>query len=99
MKLQIYKYFLNLFLSVCLLHTYDALSSRYNIPNVTSCKARRAFKTAAKNLTEVERNAVTRLLGHTPETAEKHYRMRTPADAFLAQSVVDQLAGKTRYIF
>ncbi len=64
---------------------------------MTCGNARRAFETAAKNLSEVERNAVARLLGHTPETAEKHYRMRTPADAFLAQGVLDQLAGKTRY--
>ncbi len=64
---------------------------------MTCGNAWRAFETAAKNLSEVERNAVARLLGHTPETAEKHYRMRTSADAFLAQGVLDQLAGKTRY--
>ncbi|KAK7130361.1 hypothetical protein R3I93_019861 [Phoxinus phoxinus] len=62
----------------------------------TSGDARMAFETAAENLPEVERNAVARLLGHTPETAEKQYRMRTPTDAFLAQLLVKQIAGKTR---
>ncbi len=52
---------------------------------------------AAKNLSEVERNAVGTAVGAHARTAEKHYRMRTPADAFLAQGVLDQLAGKTRY--
>lgn len=79
------------------LHTYVAVCPRYNIPRVTSSDARTAFETAAKNLPEVQRNAVARLLGHTPETAEKHYRMKTPADAFLAKVVVDELTAKTRY--
>ncbi|XP_051741329.1 uncharacterized protein LOC127507922 [Ctenopharyngodon idella] len=70
--------------------------AKYNIPRVTSSDARTAFETAAKNLPEVQRNAVARLLGHTPETAEKHYRMKTPADAFLAKVVVDELTAKTR---
>ncbi|XP_073687795.1 uncharacterized protein [Garra rufa] len=70
------------------------LHDKYNVPSVSCGYACRAAETAAKNLTEVERNAVARLLGHTPETAEKHYRMRTPADAFLAQRVVEQLARK-----
>ncbi|CAM4569895.1 unnamed protein product [Leuciscus chuanchicus] len=71
------------------------LHAKYNIPAVTSGDARMAFETAAK---KVERNAVARLLGHTPETAEKHYRMRTPTDAFLAERVVSQLAGKTQSV-
>ncbi|KAL0170895.1 hypothetical protein M9458_035491, partial [Cirrhinus mrigala] len=74
------------------------LHDKYNLRSVTCGTARRAFETAAKNLPEVERNAVARLLGHTPETAEKNYRMRTPADAFLAQGVLDQLTGKTRQV-
>ncbi|XP_067271181.1 uncharacterized protein [Pseudorasbora parva] len=72
------------------------LHAKYKIPPVSSGDARMAFETAAKNLPEVERNAVARLLGHTPETAEKHYRMRTPADAFLAQRLVENITGKTQ---
>nr|XP_055049520.1 uncharacterized protein LOC129435035 [Misgurnus anguillicaudatus] len=75
---------------LCRLHT------KYNITPVSSGDARMAFETAAKNMPEVERNAIARLLGHTPETAEKHYRMRTPADAFLAQRLLEEIAGQTR---
>lgn len=73
------------------------LHAKYNIPAVSSGDARMAFETAAKNLPEVDRNAVARLLGHTPKTAEKHYRMRTPTDAFLAQRLLERIARKTRH--
>ncbi|CAM4575459.1 unnamed protein product [Leuciscus chuanchicus] len=73
------------------------LHAEFNIPAVSSGDARTAFETAAENLPEVERNAVARLLGHTLETDEKHYRMRTPTDAFLAQRLIEQIAGKTRH--
>ncbi|KAK7172411.1 hypothetical protein R3I93_004670 [Phoxinus phoxinus] len=72
------------------------LHAKYNIPAVTSGEARMAFETASKNLSEVDRNAVARLLGHTPETAEKHYRMRTPNDAKRAVNVLEQIGGNTR---
>nr|XP_055063043.1 uncharacterized protein LOC129446115 [Misgurnus anguillicaudatus]XP_055063044.1 uncharacterized protein LOC129446115 [Misgurnus anguillicaudatus] len=75
---------------LCRLHT------KYNLTPVSSGDARMAFETTAKNMPKVERNAVARLLGHTPETAEKHYRMRTPADAFLAQRLLEEIAGQTR---
>ncbi len=55
------------------------------------------LKRQQKTCPKWRENAGGTAVGHTPETAEKHYRMRTPADAFLAQGVLDQLAGKTRY--
>ncbi|XP_073672053.1 uncharacterized protein [Paramisgurnus dabryanus] len=70
------------------------LHAKYKVKPVSSGDARMAFETAAKNLSEAHRSAVARLLGHPPETAEKHYRMRTPADAFLAQRVVEDIAAK-----
>ncbi|XP_065096745.1 uncharacterized protein [Paramisgurnus dabryanus] len=71
------------------------LHGKYKVKPVTSGDARMAFETAAKNLPETDRNALARLLRHTPETAERHYRMRTPADALLAQRVVEDLVAKS----
>ncbi|XP_056312309.1 uncharacterized protein LOC130223490 [Danio aesculapii] len=72
------------------------LHDKYSLPSVTFGDAQRAFEAAAQNLkSEVERNVVARLFGQ-PETAERNYRKRTSSDAFLALSVLDQLAGKTQ---
>ncbi|XP_056312301.1 uncharacterized protein LOC130223480 [Danio aesculapii] len=73
------------------------LHDKYSLPSVTFGDAQRVFEAAAQNLkSEVERNVLARLFGHVPETAERNYKLRTSSDAFLALSVLDQLAGKTR---
>lgn len=70
---------------------------RYQVPKVTSQMARRAYETATKELSDVQKTKVAGYLTHSTATAEKHYRMKeigSAVDAFLRN-----LRGDSEYLF
>ncbi|KAL7825648.1 hypothetical protein SRHO_G00340410 [Serrasalmus rhombeus] len=64
----------------------ERLHKKYQVPKVTSQMARRAYETATKELSDVQKTKVAGYLTHSTATAEKHYRMKeigSAVDAFL----------------
>ncbi|KAL7852899.1 hypothetical protein SRHO_G00186840 [Serrasalmus rhombeus] len=64
----------------------ERLHKKYQVPKVTSQMARRAYETATKELSDVQKTKVAGYLTHSEATAEKHYRMKeigSAVDAFL----------------
>ncbi|XP_047009713.1 uncharacterized protein LOC108261300 [Ictalurus punctatus] len=72
------------------------LHIKYGIkPWVNSQSSRRAFETATKSLTDIEKSLVADYLTHSTATAEKHYRMKQADNAVRASQLLDFLAGQS----
>ncbi|MBN3318784.1 KMT5A methyltransferase, partial [Atractosteus spatula] len=68
------------------------LHQKYCLPFITSQVARRAFETAAINVTDAQKSIVADYLAHSNSTAEKHYRMLTHANICSAIEVIEGFA-------
>ncbi|XP_069042343.1 uncharacterized protein [Lepisosteus oculatus] len=68
------------------------LHKKYCLPFITSQVARRAFETAAINVTDAQKSIVADYLAHSNSTAEKHYRMLTHANICSAIEVIEGFA-------
>ncbi|KAL7825014.1 hypothetical protein SRHO_G00342260 [Serrasalmus rhombeus] len=71
----------------------ERLHKKYQVPKVTSQMARRAYKTATKELSDVQKTKVAGYLTHSTATAEKHYRMKERGSAVDAFLILRNLRG------
>ncbi|XP_072563150.1 uncharacterized protein [Paramormyrops kingsleyae] len=66
------------------------LHEKYNLPNITSQMARRAFETATKDMSDM-----ADYLSHSMSTAERHYRMRESRNVIRARMLLRHIAGES----
>ncbi|XP_013855926.1 uncharacterized protein LOC106511726 [Austrofundulus limnaeus] len=67
------------------------LHTKYGIKPVSSQEARRLTETAMKTRVDVDKALVADYLTHSNATAEKHYRMKTPANILTARLILDSV--------
>ncbi|CAB1340597.1 unnamed protein product [Coregonus sp. 'balchen'] len=67
--------------------------AKYKLPNITSQVATQVFETNTKaSFTDAEKALVADYLAHTTATADRHYRLKTPVNAFMGLKLISKVA-------
>ncbi|XP_072563445.1 uncharacterized protein [Paramormyrops kingsleyae] len=72
------------------------LHEKYQLPNITSQMARRAFKTATKALDDTQKSLVAEYLAHTTTTTQKYDRMREPENVISVAQILSHISGESQ---